>query len=119
MEGTNERLGSHLGPESKVIHPFTARKRTRAEIRWVVSNKFWTSSGITAGIDMAAAFVKYWVELHVGEEEGKRISEDLLGVTEVMYVTSTLLLRPLAREKLICSASDQNEDPWAEYYKLL
>lgn len=35
---------------------------------------------------MAAAFVKYWVELHVGEEEGKRISDDLLGVTEVMYV---------------------------------
>jgi len=35
---------------------------------------------------MAAAFVKYWVELHVGEEEGKKISEDLLGVTEVMYV---------------------------------
>jgi hypothetical protein len=35
---------------------------------------------------MAAAFVRYWVELHVGTEEGNKISDDLLGVTEVMYV---------------------------------
>jgi transcriptional regulator GlxA family with amidase domain len=55
-----------------------------------VSNKYWTSSGITAGIDMAAAFVRYWVELHVGAEEGKAISDDLLGVTEVMYVHHNL-----------------------------
>ena len=51
--------------------------------RWVVSNKFWTSSGVTAGIDMAAAFVRYWVEQHVGAEDAKRISDDILGVTEV------------------------------------
>ena len=52
----------------------------------MVSNKFWTSSGVTAGIDMAAAFVRHWIELHVGSEEAKVISDDLLGVTEVMYI---------------------------------
>jgi hypothetical protein len=80
----------------------------------VVSNKFWTSSGVTAGIDMAAAFVRYWVELHIGPEEGKAISDDLLGVTEVMYVSWSF-----DRFRADISASDQNEDPWAEYYKLV
>jgi len=63
---------------------------------------------------MAAAFVRHWVELHVGQEEGKAISDDLLGVTEVMCVVS-----PLDRFRADNSASDQNEDPWADYYKLL
>ena len=51
--------------------------------RWVVSNKLWTSSGVTAGIDMSAAFVRYWVQEHVGAEDAKTISDDILGVTEV------------------------------------
>jgi transcriptional regulator GlxA family with amidase domain len=76
-----------MGPKSKVSSHLPS---TRDELkdRWVVSNRFWTSSGVTAGIDMAAAFVRYWIELHVGAEEGKVISDDLLGVTEVMYVSS-------------------------------
>jgi hypothetical protein len=36
---------------------------------------------------MAAAFVRYWVELHVGAKEGKVVSDNLLGVTEVMCVS--------------------------------
>ena len=45
---------------------------------------------MTAGIDMAAAFVRHWIELHVGSEEGKVISDDLLGVTEVMYIVRSI-----------------------------
>jgi transcriptional regulator GlxA family with amidase domain len=78
-----------MGPKSKVSLPVCVR-RDKLKGRWVVSNKFWTSSGITAGIDMAAAFLKYWVELHVGPEDGKAISDDLLGVTEVMCVSWSL-----------------------------
>lgn len=61
-------------------------------LRWVVSGKFWTSSGITAGIDMAAAFVRYWVDLHLlpdqregGDKEKrvKEVSDEILGVAEV------------------------------------
>jgi hypothetical protein len=63
---------------------------------------------------MAAAFVRYWVELHVGPEEGKVVSDDLLGVTEVMYVSS-----PFVGSRADISPSDQNEDPWADYYKLV
>jgi hypothetical protein len=63
---------------------------------------------------MAAAFVRYWIELHVGQEEGEVISDDLLGVTEVMYVSS-----PFVGFRADISASDQNEDPWADYYKLV
>jgi len=63
---------------------------------------------------MAAAFVRHWVELHVGSEEGKVISDDLLGVTEVMCVPW-----PFDRFRADISASDQNEDPWAEYYNLV
>jgi hypothetical protein len=35
---------------------------------------------------MAAAFVRYWVQLHISPQEGdaQAISDDLLGVTEVM-----------------------------------
>lgn len=54
--------------------------------RWVISNRFWTSSGITAGIDMAAAFVRYWVELHLEEgdrDRAKAVSDEILGVAEV------------------------------------
>jgi hypothetical protein len=32
---------------------------------------------------MAAAFVRYWVEKHIGAEHAKTISDDILGVTEV------------------------------------
>lgn len=53
------------------------------DLRWVVSNKFWTASGVTAGIDMAAAFVRYWVEKHVGEAKAKGVADEILGVTEV------------------------------------
>ena len=63
---------------------------------------------------MAAAFVRYWVELHVGAEEGKVISDDLLGVMEVMCVPW-----PFDGFRADISASDQNEDPWAEYYNLV
>lgn len=54
--------------------------------RWVVSNRFWTSSGITAGIDMASAFVRYWVELHLQDgdkDKAKEVSDAILGVAEV------------------------------------
>lgn len=32
---------------------------------------------------MAAAFVRHWVELHVGAEGAKAVSDEILGVAEV------------------------------------
>lgn len=51
---------------------------------WVVSDKFWTASGVTAGIDMAAAFVRHIVGLHVGKDKVKEVGDSILGVLEVM-----------------------------------
>ncbi|KZV91513.1 class I glutamine amidotransferase-like protein [Exidia glandulosa HHB12029] len=57
--------------------------------RWVVDGKFWTASGVSAGIDMAAA----WLEHLVGKETAMKIR----GVTEV-------------------SVRAADEDEWAEYW---
>jgi transcriptional regulator GlxA family with amidase domain len=51
--------------------------------RWVVSDKFWTSSGVTAGIDMAAAFLKHFIAAHVEPARVKDVADQLLGVLEV------------------------------------
>lgn len=51
--------------------------------RWVVSDKYWTSSGVTAGIDMAAAFLKHFIAAHVEPERVKDVADQLLGVLEV------------------------------------
>jgi transcriptional regulator GlxA family with amidase domain len=72
-----------LGSKSKVSYHFSAGYHQADDLRWVVSNKFWTASGVTAGIDMAAAFVRYWVEKHVGEAKAKGVADEILGVTEV------------------------------------
>jgi transcriptional regulator GlxA family with amidase domain len=37
--------------------------------RFVVSNKFWTASGVTAGMDMACA----WIESLVGSKDAERV----------------------------------------------
>lgn len=39
--------------------------------RWVVSGKFWTSSGVSAGIDMALA----WIESEFGTHEATAIAD--------------------------------------------
>jgi hypothetical protein len=57
---------------------------TRADLRWVISDKFWTASGVTAGIDMASAFLRYLIELQVGKEKAKEVGDSILGVTEVL-----------------------------------
>jgi hypothetical protein len=82
LAGTNARPWCYLGPESTVSYQ-KFYQRAKLNSRWVVSNKFWTSSGITAGIDMAAAFVRYLVEQHIGEERAKEVSDAILGATEV------------------------------------
>ena len=96
---SSEVIGSDDRNKPKTLESYGCRRHGKLKYfrygpkltpRWVVSNKFWTSSGVTAGLDMAAAFVRYWVELHVGADEGKKISDDLLGVTEVMYVFSSI-----------------------------
>jgi transcriptional regulator GlxA family with amidase domain len=68
--------------QGQLTHPVLANHQAD-DLRWVVSNKFWTASGVTAGIDMAAAFVRYWVEKHVGEAKAKGVADEILGVTEV------------------------------------
>lgn len=51
-----------------------------------MDDRFWTSSGVTAGIDMAAAFVRHLVGLCHEVDEAKMISNQILGVLEVSYV---------------------------------
>ena len=51
-----------------------------------MSGKFWTASGVTAGQDMAAAFVRHYVGLYEEKDKAKEVADHLLGVTEVMWV---------------------------------
>jgi hypothetical protein len=39
---------------------------------------------VTAGIDMAAAFLKSFLSSHLGAEQGKALADKLLGVLEIM-----------------------------------
>ena len=53
-------------------------------ISWVHSGKFWTSSGVTAGLDMAAAWLRVYIAEHVLDKaEAKKLGDTLLGVLEV------------------------------------
>lgn len=49
----------------------------------MVSDKYWTSSGVTAGIDMASAFIRYFISLHMGPDEAKAFGDKVLGILEV------------------------------------
>ncbi|KAL4254233.1 Class I glutamine amidotransferase-like protein [Abortiporus biennis] len=60
--------------------------------RWVVDGKFWTSSGITAGMDMANAFLEFLV--------GSEITQKIRGIAEF-------------------SAKEEGEDEFAEFYGLV
>ncbi|KAI0072435.1 class I glutamine amidotransferase-like protein [Panus rudis PR-1116 ss-1] len=60
--------------------------------RWVIDGKTWTASGVTAGIDMASAFLDELV--------GQDIAQDIRGIVEV-------------------SARDQGDDEFADFYGLL
>jgi hypothetical protein len=51
--------------------------------RWVVSNKFWTSSGVTAGIDMTSAFLRHLLSKYIPQEEVQRSLDVVLGVLEI------------------------------------
>ncbi|KIJ52507.1 hypothetical protein M422DRAFT_58665 [Sphaerobolus stellatus SS14] len=62
-----------------------------AKARWVVDGKFWTSSGVTAGMDMANAFVQHLV--------GEEIAKSIRGIIEL-------------------NAKDQDEDEFAAFYGL-
>jgi len=63
-----------------------------AKARWVVDGNFWTASGITAGTDMASAFLEYLV--------GAEITKSIRGVAEV-------------------SVRQQDDDEFAEMYGLV
>jgi len=60
--------------------------------RWVVDGRVWTSSGVTAGADMAYAFLKHLV--------GVEIAEPIRGIVEL-------------------SVHDEGDDEFAEFYKLV
>lgn len=78
----------------------TSPSPDRPRDRWIVSNQFWTSSGVTAGIDMAAAFIRYFVALHMPPDEARAMGDKVLGILEVSYV----VLSPI-QVKLINTAS--------------
>ncbi|KAH7101514.1 class I glutamine amidotransferase-like protein [Auriculariales sp. MPI-PUGE-AT-0066] len=59
--------------------------------RWVVDGTYWSSSGVSAGLDMAAA----WLEHIVGHDVAQRI---LAGAEY--------------------TPAQQDDDPWAKYYGL-
>ncbi|KAF8598674.1 class I glutamine amidotransferase-like protein [Ceratobasidium sp. AG-I] len=63
-----------------------------AKARWVVDGTTWTSSGVTAGMDMAYAFMTH-----------------LVGADFAIKARNTIELR----------AADQGDDPFAEIYGLL
>ncbi|KAK1922905.1 class I glutamine amidotransferase-like protein, partial [Papiliotrema laurentii] len=67
--------------------------------RWVVDEKFWTASGVSAGLDMASAFFRQFLALHMTPEEAKATGDKLLGVLEIIE-------------------NGPEDDPWAEYYNL-
>ncbi|EIN06460.1 class I glutamine amidotransferase-like protein [Punctularia strigosozonata HHB-11173 SS5] len=60
--------------------------------RWVVDGNVWTSSGVTAGADMANAFLQHLI--------GDEYAEKIRGVVEL-------------------SAKTADDDPWAAYYDLV
>ncbi len=73
-----------MGPQSSVRpslihHDFDINRGTAG----VVSHRFWTSSGVTAGIDMAAAFIRHLVSLQVPPDQVGAITHELLGILEV------------------------------------
>ena len=37
--------------------------------RWTTSNKFWSAAGVSAGMDMACA----WIDSLIGKEDGERV----------------------------------------------
>ncbi|KIY67086.1 class I glutamine amidotransferase-like protein [Cylindrobasidium torrendii FP15055 ss-10] len=63
-----------------------------AKARWVVDGKFWTSSGVSAGSDMAMAFVEHLV--------GHDNAQFVRGMIEVIE-------------------HDQDDDPFAEFHHLV
>ncbi|KAI0072434.1 class I glutamine amidotransferase-like protein [Panus rudis PR-1116 ss-1] len=77
----------------KIIQAATAQNKVEwvAKARWVVDGKFWTASGVTAGIDMANAFIEHTM--------GKDFAK---------------IVRDAAEYK----AHDQGEDDFAEIYGL-
>ena len=51
--------------------------------RWVVDGKFWTSSGVTAGIDMAVAVVQHFISQHIKDEkQAKDTGDTIMGILE-------------------------------------
>ncbi|KAJ7628722.1 class I glutamine amidotransferase-like protein [Roridomyces roridus] len=62
------------------------------EARWVIDANVWTSSGVSAGADMALAFVE-----HLG---GPKIARHIRGLTEIPEVT-------------------EKEDPFAKFHGLV
>jgi len=60
--------------------------------RWVVDGRFWSSSGVSAGIDMTVAWLKYLV--------GDQLTLEIQGIVEV-------------------SSKEEGDDPWASFYGLV
>ena len=50
---------------------------------WLVSVKFWISSGVAAGIDMAAALMRHILSLHLPAAEAKKLGNQAMALLEV------------------------------------
>ncbi|ORX41210.1 class I glutamine amidotransferase-like protein [Kockovaella imperatae] len=54
------------------------------EARWVVDGKIWSSSGVTAGIDMAAAIIRHLLSKYENDQsKAKQMGDQILAVLEV------------------------------------
>jgi hypothetical protein len=70
---------------------------------------------VTAGIDMAASFVRYFIGLHLPPSETKAMGDKVLGILEVSYVT----VFPRFHSAEASRELAQDEDKWADYYGLI
>ncbi|KIY68297.1 class I glutamine amidotransferase-like protein [Cylindrobasidium torrendii FP15055 ss-10] len=76
----------------RVIEKESPKVNWVADARWVIDGNIWTSSGVSAGSDMALAFLEHLV--------GREVAQYVRGIIEVIEHTQT-------------------EDPFAKFHKLV
>jgi len=83
---------------ASLLHPPNQKQTADRNIdwvpkaRWVVDGRFWSSSGVSAGIDMTVAWLKHLV--------GDQLTLEIQGIVEV-------------------SSKEEGDDEWASFYGLV